>query len=63
MSAIGYLRSAWDDVTVVDDVAVLAAPLWRPAPPQGQKQRGAERALKPIIVKVNIETVPIRREE
>src|SRR6478736_5323366 len=46
-----------DDVMIVDDVAVLAAALRRPTPPQGQKLRAAEEALEPVIVEVNIETV------
>ena len=46
-----------DDMTVIDHVAVLAAALRRPAPPQGQKRRGAEEALKSVIIQVNIETV------
>src|SRR5579863_4685629 len=46
-----------DDVMIVDDVAMLAAALRRPATPQGQQLRGAEEALEPVVVEVNIETV------
>ena len=46
-----------DDVMIVDDVAVLAAALRRPATPQGQQLRGAEEAFKSVVVEVNIETV------
>ena len=42
---------------VVDDVAVLTASLRRPTTPQGQELRGAEEALKPVVVEVDIETV------
>ena len=51
------LAQRMDDVTVVDHVAVLAVALRRPAPPQSQQLRGAEEALKPIVIEVNIETV------
>jgi hypothetical protein len=46
-----------DHVMIVDDVAVLAAPLRRPTTPQGQELGGAEEALEPVVVDVNIETV------
>jgi hypothetical protein len=46
-----------DHVMIVDDVAMLTAPLRRPTTPQGQELRGAEEALEPVIVEVNIETV------
>src|SRR5712691_13015656 len=46
-----------DDVMIVDDVTVLTAPLRRPATPQGQELRGAEEALKPVVVEVNVETM------
>ena len=42
---------------IVDDVAVLAAALRRPAPPQGQELRRPEEALEAVVVEVNIETV------
>ena len=42
---------------IVDDVAVLTASLRRPATLQGQQLRGAEEALEPVVVEVNIETV------
>ena len=51
------LAQRMDDVMIVDDVAVLAAALRRPATPQGQELRGAEEALEPVVVEVNIETV------
>src|SRR5437660_3514861 len=51
------LAQRMDDVMIVDDVAMLAAALRRPATPQGQQLRGAEEALKPVVVEVNIETV------
>src|SRR5260370_41116808 len=44
-------------VMMVDEVAVLAAPLGRPTTPQGQELGGAEEALEPVVVDVNIETV------
>ena len=40
-----FLAQRMDDVMVVDDVAVLTAPLRRPTTPQGQELRGAEEAL------------------
>jgi hypothetical protein len=43
-----------DHVMIVDDVAVLAAPLRRPTTPQGQELRGAEEAVEPVVVDVNI---------
>jgi hypothetical protein len=44
-------------VMLVDDVAVLADSLRRPAPPESQQLRGAEEAFKSVIVEANIETV------
>jgi hypothetical protein len=38
-------------------VAVLAAPLRRPAAPQGQQVCGAEEAFEPVVIEVNIQTV------
>ena len=52
-----FLAQRMDDVMIVDDVAVLAAPLRRPTTPQGQELRGAEEAVEPVVVEVNIETV------
>src|SRR4051794_7925219 len=46
-----------DDVMIVNDVAMLATPLRRSAPTEGQKLRGAEEAFEPVIVEVNIEPV------
>src|SRR6266571_1682238 len=46
-----------DDVMIVDDVTVLTAPLRRPATPQGQQLRGAEEALEPVVVEVNVEAM------
>ena len=42
---------------IVDDVAMLVAPLRSPATPQSQELRGAEETLDPIVVEVNIETI------
>ena len=42
---------------IVDDMAMLAAALRRPAAPQGDELRRAKKAFEPIIVEVNIETV------
>ena len=42
---------------VIDDMAVLAASLRRPAAPQAQQVRGAEEAVEPVVVEVNIQTV------
>jgi len=52
-----FLAQRMDDVMVVDDVAVLTASLRRSTTPQGQELRGAEEALKPVVVEVDIETV------
>ena len=46
-----------DDVMIVDDVTMLAAPLRRPATPQGQERRRAEEAIEPIVVETNAETM------
>src|SRR5258707_4471578 len=46
-----------DRVMIVDDVAGFAAPWRRPTTPQGQELGGAEEALEPVVVDVNIETV------
>ena len=46
-----------DHVMIIDDVPVLAAPLRRSTTPQGQELRGAEEALEPVVIEVNIETV------
>ena len=43
---------------IIDDMAVLAASLRRPAAPQAQQVRGAEEAVEPVVVEVNIQTVP-----
>ena len=51
------LAQRMDDVMIVDDVAVLAAPLRRPAAPQSQELRGAEETLETVVVEANIETV------
>src|SRR5262245_63582309 len=42
---------------IVDDMAVLAAPLRWPATAQGQKLRGAEEAFEPVVVEMHIQTV------
>ena len=43
---------------IVDDVAVPAAALRRPAARQGHELRGAEEAIEPVVVEMNIEAVP-----
>ena len=53
----GLLAQRMDDVMVVDDMAMLAAPLRRPAAPQGQQSRGAEEAVEPVIIEVDMEPV------
>src|SRR6202040_478129 len=44
------LAQSMDDVTIVDDVAVLAAALRRPTAPQSQEGRGAEEAVEPTVI-------------
>lgn len=51
------LAQGVDDVMIVDYVAVLAAPLRRPTAPQSQQVRGAEEAVEPVVIEVNIQTV------
>jgi hypothetical protein len=50
------LAQGMDDVTVVDDVAVLAVALRRPTAPQSQQMRGAEVAIEPIV-ELNVQAV------
>lgn len=52
-----------DDVMIVDDVTVLAAPLRRPTAPQSQQVRGAEEAVEPIVIEVNVQTVAAAAKE
>ena len=42
---------------IIDDMAVLAGSLRRPAAPQAQQVGGAEKAVEPVVVEVNIQTV------
>ena len=44
-------------VMIVNDMAMLATPLRRPATPQGQQLRRAEEAFKSVVVEPHIETV------
>src|SRR5215468_4445577 len=47
-----------DDVMIIDDMAVLAASLRRRAAPQAQQVRGAEEAVEPVVVEVNMQAMP-----
>jgi hypothetical protein len=51
------LAQSMDDVMIVHDVTVLAAALRRPTAPQSQQVRGAEEAVEPIVIEVNVQTV------
>ena len=46
----GLLAQRMDDVMVVDDMAMLAPPLRRPAAPQGQQSRGAAAQIQPVLL-------------
>src|SRR5262245_25965487 len=39
-----------DHVMIVNHMVMLLAALWRPAAPQGQELRRAEKAFKPVVV-------------
>jgi hypothetical protein len=51
-----------DDVAVVNDVSVFAAALRRPAAPQGEELRRAQKAVEPVIIEMDIEAMSISRE-
>jgi hypothetical protein len=46
-----------DDVAVVDDMGAPAAALLRPAAPQGEDLRRAQKAVEPVVVEMDIETM------
>ena len=56
-AGIGCFAQRMDDVMIVNDMAMLATPLRRPATPQGQQLRRAEEAFKSVVVEPHIETM------